>query len=81
MERAKRRAGIVRTVTTQFVSHFLFLALMLQVQDQKQPCVEILQRFLCSTSPGARKGPGPLGCAGAGLPAGLPAPGTGDAGE
>lgn len=29
MGRAKRRAGAVRTVTTQFISHFLLLAVML----------------------------------------------------
>lgn len=81
MERAKRRAGVVRTVTTQFISPFLLLAMMLQVQEQKQPCVEILQRFLCSATLEARKGSGLPGCTGAGLPAGLPAPGTGDAGE
>lgn len=50
-ESTKRRAGVVRTVTTQFISHFLLLAMMLQVQELKQPCVEILQRFLCSTTP------------------------------
>lgn len=45
-ERAKRRAGVVRTVTTQCISHFLLLAMMLQVQEQKRSCGEILHRFL-----------------------------------
>lgn len=45
-ERAKRRAGVVRTVTTQCIPHFLLLAMMLQVQEQKRSCGEILHRFL-----------------------------------
>lgn len=47
-KRAKSRAGIVRTVTTQCKSHFLLLTVMLQVQEQKQPCGKILHRFLLS---------------------------------
>lgn len=47
-ERAKRRAGVVRTVTTQCISHFLLLAMMLQVQEQKHSCGEILHQFLLS---------------------------------
>lgn len=46
-KRAKRRA-VVRTVTTQPISHFLWLAVMLQVQEQKQSWGEILHRFLLS---------------------------------
>lgn len=45
-KRVKRRAGVVRT--THCISHFLLLAVMLHVQEQKQSCGEILHRSLLS---------------------------------
>lgn len=55
----------MRTVTTQCISHFLLLAVMLQVQEQKQSCGEILHRLplsLCrSRAPSWAPSPRELG--------------------